>query len=84
MTEDSGRADERLSATEKVGYGVGDMAANLYLGFFGLFTLYFLTDVYGLAPAAVATMLLLTKIIDAITDPAVGLLADRTRSRWGR
>lgn len=84
MTEEHGRADERLSTTEKVGYGVGDMAANLYLGFFGLFTLYFLTDVYGVAPAAVATMLLLTKIIDAITDPAVGLLADRTRSRWGR
>lgn len=84
MAEGKEQVEERLTVTEKVGYGVGDMAANLYLGFFGLFTLYFLTDVYGIAPAAAATMLLLTKIIDAITDPAVGLLADRTRSRWGR
>lgn len=84
MTEPNEQAEERLTLTEKVGYGVGDMAANLYLGFFGLFTLYFLTDIWGIAPAAAATMLLLTKIIDAITDPVVGLLADRTRSRWGR
>ncbi len=84
MTEAKEQTEERLTLTEKVGYGVGDMAANLYLGFFGLFTLYFLTDIWGIAPAAAATMLLLTKIIDAITDPVVGLLADRTRSRWGR
>jgi GPH family glycoside/pentoside/hexuronide:cation symporter len=84
MREEQAPAGQRLSVTEAVGYGVGDMAANLYLGFFGLFTLYFLTDVYGIAPAAAATMLLLTKIIDAITDPVVGMLADRTRSRWGR
>lgn len=84
MTEAYEQTEERLTLTEKVGYGAGDMAANLYLGFFGLFTLYYLTDVWGIAPAAAATMLLLTKIIDAITDPVVGLLADRTRSRWGR
>lgn len=84
MTQAKEQAEERLTLTEKVGYGVGDMAANLYLGFFGLFTLYFLTDIWGIAPAAAATMLLLTKIVDAVTDPVVGLLADRTRSRWGR
>lgn len=84
MTEAKEQDEERLTLTEKVGYGVGDMAANLYLGFFGLFTLYFLTDIWGIAPAAAATMLLLTKIVDAVTDPVVGLLADRTRSRWGR
>lgn len=83
-SETAEESDGRLSTGEKVGYGVGDMAANLYLGFFGLFTLYFLTDVYGLPPAAVATMLLLTKIVDAVTDPAVGLIADRTHTRWGR
>lgn len=84
MIEAKEQDEERLTLTEKVGYGVGDMAANLYLGFFGLFTLYFLTDIWGIAPAAAATMLLLTKIVDAVTDPVVGLLADRTRSRWGR
>lgn len=48
MSEAKEQADERLKLTEKVGYGVGDMAANLYLGFFGLFTLYFLTDIFGI------------------------------------
>jgi GPH family glycoside/pentoside/hexuronide:cation symporter len=60
------------------------MASNFYLGFFGLFLLYYYTDVYGLAPAAVGTMLLVTKIVDAISDPAMGLVADRTETRWGK
>ncbi|MFK8054212.1 MAG: MFS transporter [Woeseiaceae bacterium] len=75
---------ETLSFGEKVGYGLGDMAANFYMGFFGLFLLYFYTDVFGISPAAAGTMLLVTKIIDALSDPMMGLIADRTQSRWGR
>lgn len=73
-----------LTFKEKVGYGLGDMASNFYMGFFGLFLLYYYTDVFGISPAAAATMLLLTKIVDAISDPAMGLIADRTNSRWGK
>ncbi len=73
-----------LSFKEKVGYGLGDMASNFYMGFFGLFLLYYYTDVFGISPAAAATMLLVTKVIDAISDPAMGLIADRTKSRFGR
>ena len=73
-----------LSFVEKVCYGLGDMASNFYMGFFGLFLLYYYTDVFGISPAAAATMLLVTKIIDAISDPAMGLIADRTESRWGK
>ncbi|PLW69667.1 MFS transporter [Pseudohalioglobus lutimaris] len=73
-----------LSFREKVGYGLGDMASNFYMGFFGLFLLYYYTDVFGISPSAAATMLLVTKIVDAISDPAMGLIADRTSSRWGR
>ena len=73
-----------LSFREKVGYGLGDMASNFYMGFFGLFLLYYYTDVFGIAPAAAATMLLLTKVVDAVSDPAMGLIADRTDSRWGK
>ena len=73
-----------LSFTEKVGYGLGDMASNFYMGFFGLFLLYYYTDVFGISPAAAATMLLVTKVVDAISDPAMGLIADRTHSRWGK
>lgn len=73
-----------LPFRERLAYGLGDMASNFYLGFFGLFLLYYYTDVFGLAPAAVGTMLLVTKIVDAISDPAMGLIADRTESRWGK
>lgn len=73
-----------LSFKEKVGYGMGDMASNFYMGFFALFLLYYYTDVYGISASAAATMLLVTKFIDAISDPAMGLLADRTSTRWGK
>lgn len=73
-----------LSFREKLGYGVGDMASNFYLGFFNLFLLYYLTVVYGLAPAAVGFMLLISKFTDAFSDPIMGLIGDRTESRWGR
>lgn len=73
-----------LSFKEKLGYGLGDMASNFYLGFFGLYLLYYYTDVYGLAPAAVGLMLLISKITDAVSDPVMGLIGDRTESRWGK
>lgn len=73
-----------LSFKEKLGYGLGDMASNFYLGFFALFLLYYYTDIYGLAPAAVGFMMLFSKIIDAVSDPGMGLIADRTESRWGK
>jgi len=73
-----------LSIKEKIGYGLGDMASNFYMGFFGIFLLIYYTDVYGISPAAAGTMFLVTKILDAITDPAMGLISDRTSSRWGK
>ena len=50
----------------------------------GCFLLYYYTDVFGISPAAAATMLLVTKIIDAVSDPAMGLISDRTQTRWGK
>lgn len=73
-----------LSIREKVGYGLGDMASNFYNGFFGIFLLYYYTDVWGISPAAAGTMFVVTKILDAVTDPAMGLIADRTQTRWGK
>lgn len=77
-------SDARLSTREKVAYGLGDMASNFYLGFFSVFLLYYYTDIWGLAPGAVATMLMISRVIDAISDPAMGIIADRTSSRWGK
>ena len=75
---------EPIRLREKLGYGVGDLASGLMLNFFGFFLLYYFVDLGGLAPAAVGLMLLITKLIDAITDPMMGAIADRTRTRWGR
>ncbi|WP_371397269.1 MFS transporter [Fretibacter rubidus] len=77
-------SDHKLSFREKVGYGLGDMASNFYLGFFGIFLMYYYTDVFGISPAAAGFMLLITKIVDAISDPAMGLIADRTETKWGK
>jgi len=73
-----------LSVREKVAYGLGDMASNFYNGFFGIFLLYYYTDVWGIHPGHAALMFLITRWADAITDPAMGLIADRTNTRWGK
>ncbi len=73
-----------LSFKEKLGYGLGDSASNFFFQVFNIFLLYYYTDVFGLTAAAAGTMFIVTKIIDAISDPIMGLIADRTNSRWGK
>jgi GPH family glycoside/pentoside/hexuronide:cation symporter len=75
---------ESIGLIEKLGYGVGDLPSGLYLNFFGAYLLYFFVDLGGVAPAAMALMLLLSRVFDAVTDPVMGVIADRTRTRWGR
>ncbi|OCG93590.1 MFS transporter, partial [Xanthomonas euvesicatoria] len=77
-------ASARLRWREKLGYGAGDLGLNLYWANISAFLLIFYTDTMHLPAAAVGTMILLTKIADAIADPAMGALADRTRSRLGK
>lgn len=77
-------AQQKIGKIEKIGYGVGDLASGLYLNFFGVFLFYYFVDLGGVAPAAIALMLLLSKLVDAVTDPIMGAIADRTRTRWGR
>ena len=87
MTENTtpdGKPAETLKFSEKLGYGLGDAASNFYFQVFNIFLLYYYTDVFGLHPAAVGTMFLATKVVDALSDPAMGLIADRTNSRWGK
>lgn len=74
----------RLSIKEKVGYSLGDMASNLYFQTFILFLPIFYTDVFGLPVAAMGTMMLVTRIWDAVNDPIMGVIADRTQTRWGK
>lgn len=74
----------RLSLKEKIGYGAGDAASNLYWQTFVVFLPIFYTDVFGLPAAAMGTMFLVARIWDAVNDPIMGMIADRTTSRWGK
>lgn len=74
----------KLSLGEKIGFGLGDAGFNFYWVIIGSYLLYFYTDIFGISASAAAWMFAATKIIDAFTDPAIGAIADRTRSRWGK
>jgi GPH family glycoside/pentoside/hexuronide:cation symporter len=75
---------QKLSIGEKVGYSVGDTASNIFFQTFILFITMFYTDVFGITAKAVGTMFLVTKIWDAVNDPIMGIIADRTNTRWGK
>lgn len=77
-------AQEGLRKSEYIGYALGDTASNLFFQTFGIFLTYYYTDVWGLAPAAIATMFLVIRLVDAAADPLIGLMADRTQTRWGK
>lgn len=73
-----------LSLGTKLGFGVCDLGGNLFFTIMGFYLLNFMTDVAKLGAGLAGTAMLVGKICDAITDPTVGYLSDRTRSRWGR
>jgi glycoside/pentoside/hexuronide:cation symporter, GPH family len=75
---------ERLKLTEYVGYALGDTASNLFFQTFNVFLTYYYVDVWGLAAAAVAQMMLLVRFADAVSDVGMGMIADRTNTRWGK
>ncbi len=75
---------KRLSLRVKLGFGICDLGGNLFFTLIGFYLLYFLTDVLHMNAGLAGTALMIGKIWDAVTDPAVGYLSDRTRSKWGR
>ncbi|HUL53380.1 MAG TPA: MFS transporter [Opitutaceae bacterium] len=75
---------DKLSLREKLCYGCGDFASCLFWAAFSTFLFIFYTDVFGISAAAAGTLLLVTRIFDAIVDPVVGMIADRTETRWGK
>ncbi|ARU92780.1 MFS transporter [Tatumella citrea] len=76
--------NQRVKIWEKIGYGMGDAGCNIVGGAVFLFLNYYYTDVYGLTAASVAAIWLGVRVIEAISDPLIGMIADRTRSRWGK
>ncbi len=77
-------AEEKLSFKEKFGYGLGDAASNLYFQMFINFLLFFYTDVFGIPAAVAGTLFMVSRFWDAVNDPIMGIIADRTNTRWGK
>ena len=75
---------QKLSFVEKAGYSAADAAANFVFMTMILFQTNFYTDVFGITAGAAATILLVARLWDAFADPIVGVLADRTNTRWGK
>ncbi len=74
----------RLSIREKLGYGCGDFASVLYWQTISAYLLYFYTDVFGITAAAAGTMIMVSRLWDGVNDPLMGIVADRTQTRWGK
>jgi Na+/melibiose symporter-like transporter len=80
MTDSSGR----LSIREKIGYSLGDVATNFFFQSMILYQTRFYTDTAGLSAVAVGSMFLVLRLADAVFDPIIGALSDRTQTRWGK
>ena len=74
----------KLSLGEKVGYSMGDAAANLVWRGALAFLMVFYTDVFGITPASAAALVLFVRLSDGVTDIIMGMIADRTTTRWGK
>ncbi|MGB3609662.1 MAG: glycoside-pentoside-hexuronide (GPH):cation symporter [Cellvibrio sp.] len=75
---------QRLSVTEKIGYSLGDLAANLIFQTLVTFIAFFYTDVYGIPAAQAAAITAVGGIVGALFTPVMGIIADRTSTRWGK
>ncbi|HUL54893.1 MAG TPA: MFS transporter [Opitutaceae bacterium] len=77
-------ARDGLALREYAGYALGDTASNLFFQTFNIFLTYYYVDVWGIVPGAIATMMFLIRLWDAVNDPIMGVIADRTQTRWGK
>jgi len=74
----------KLSIREKIGYSLGDTASHFVWDMVGFWLLFFYTDVYGISAAAAGTIMLVARFWDMAIDPVIGIVADRTTTRWGK
>lgn len=75
---------QKVSMAEKIGYSLGDCSANLVFQMMMIYQTKFYTDIFGLEGAIAGTVMLVARITDAFVDPTVGLLSDRTKTRFGK
>jgi GPH family glycoside/pentoside/hexuronide:cation symporter len=76
--------NEKIKLREKIGYGFGDAASSMFWKIFGMYSLFFYTDVFGITAAAAGTMFLVARLWDSFFDVFVGIMSDRTKSRYGK
>lgn len=79
-----GPASGALSFKEKLGYGLGDTASHFVWDMVGFWLLFFYTDVYKIPAAAAGTIMMVARFWDMAVDPVVGIVSDRTQTRWGK
>ncbi|MDR2096351.1 MAG: MFS transporter [Treponema sp.] len=75
---------KKLSVKQKLGFGIFDLGGNMLFTVMGFWCLNYLTDTVGLSAAFAGTAVMIGKLWDAVTDPVMGYISDRTHSRWGR
>jgi len=75
---------QKLSIKEKIGYSLGDTASHFVWDMVGFWLLFFYTDVYGISAAAAGTIMLIARFWDMAIDPIIGVVSDRTNTRWGK
>lgn len=78
------KLNSKLSIKEKIGYGLGDTASHFVWDMVGFWLLFFYTDVYGISAAAAGTIMLIARLWDMAIDPVIGVISDRTNTRWGK
>jgi GPH family glycoside/pentoside/hexuronide:cation symporter len=74
----------KAKLSEKIGYGFGDMSSSMFWKIFTYYLPFFYSNIFGLTLSEGAMLLLVTKLWDAVFDPCMGIIADRTRTKWGK
>ena len=70
--------------SEKIGYGMGDMSSSMFWKIFSYYLPIFYSDIFELTLAQTATLMFVTRFWDTVSDPMMGVIADRTQTRWGK
>lgn len=73
-----------MALKEKIGYGLGDMSSSMFWKIFTAYLPFFYSTVFGLSLVDATLLMLVSRIWDAVSDPLMGIVADRTSTRWGR
>ena len=75
---------EKISLKERFSYGLGDLACNLMFQLITAYLMFFYTDVAGIGLGAISLIMLVARVVDAVTDPMMGVIIDKTHTRWGK